>query len=91
MNDTDNANIHTETLQQQFTNIVPLTNQSTVCQYGDLTIAQQPLSNYMAMNSFERVRREAHHGSNGRLHASPVTRRYSCVLCAALFCPVLVS
>jgi len=51
MNDTDNANVKTRTLQQQFATIKQVTTQSHVCQYGDLSIASQPIGNYLS-NSF---------------------------------------
>jgi len=55
MNDTDHSNVKTRTLQDQFLSIKTVTTQSHVCQYGDLTIASQPLGNYLS-NSFSTKR-----------------------------------
>merc|ERR1719487_346014 len=52
MNDTDFADVRKESLQQQFKTVKTVTTQSHVCQYGDLTIASQPIGNYMS-NSFK--------------------------------------
>jgi len=52
MNDTDFADVRKESLQEQFKNIKMQTTQSHVCQYGDLSIASQPIGNFLA-NSFQ--------------------------------------
>jgi legumain len=48
LNDTEQHPITKETLEEQFEHIKKVTNQSHVCQYGDLNISKQPLSNYLA-------------------------------------------
>jgi legumain len=45
---TEQNNVRTYTLQQQYSAIKQQTTQSPVCQYGDLTIASQPVGNFMA-------------------------------------------
>jgi legumain len=50
LNDTENS-AKAESLQDQFAAIKQVTTQSHVCQYGDLSIATQPLTNYFS-NSF---------------------------------------
>jgi legumain len=52
MNDTDFADVSKRSLQDQFVTIKQVTTQSHVCQYGDLSIASQPIGNYLA-NSFK--------------------------------------
>lgn len=51
MNDTDYADVASRTLQEQFVAIKQQTTQSHVCQYGDLSIAKQPIGNFFS-NSF---------------------------------------
>jgi len=57
LNDTSNSNLHVRTLQDQFVKVKETSTLSNVCQYGDLSIASQPLSNWfsndkIASNSF---------------------------------------
>jgi len=53
INDTEAVDATKESLADQFKVIKGLTTQSHVCQYGDLSIASQPIGNYMA-NSFQK-------------------------------------
>jgi len=58
MNDTDHADVAKRSLQQQFAAIKQATTQSHVCQYGDVSIATQPIGNFLA-NSFKMQPRTA--------------------------------
>ncbi|KAL0491436.1 legumain [Acrasis kona] len=46
LNDTSNNDLHSQTLQDQFLRIKKSSTHSNVCQYGDMSIAKQPLSNW---------------------------------------------
>eukprot|EP00698_Gefionella_okellyi_P007041 TRINITY_DN1715_c1_g3_i4.p3 TRINITY_DN1715_c1_g3~~TRINITY_DN1715_c1_g3_i4.p3 ORF type:complete len:204 (+),score=65.05 TRINITY_DN1715_c1_g3_i4:833-1444(+) len=50
MHDADIANLRQETVAQQFTIVRAATNQSTVCQYGDLSVAAAPLDLFLGSN-----------------------------------------
>lgn len=47
------ANPGTETLESQFQDVLNRTNTSTVCRYGDLSIAAEPVSSFIGFNPAE--------------------------------------
>jgi len=47
MEDSDKADYKKETLQQQFESVKKLTDLSEVMQWGDLTIAKEPIGNFL--------------------------------------------
>ncbi|KAL0484459.1 legumain [Acrasis kona] len=52
INDTEAVDVQKESLSEQFDVIKALTTQSHVCRYGDLSIAKQPIGNFLG-NSFK--------------------------------------
>lgn len=58
MEDTDAADIHTETLQQQFVNVQKLTDKSHVLQWGQLTFTGETLDQFEAGTTTSHKKKE---------------------------------